>query len=348
VVLAATAATLVGAIGASTASAYQQNLIREVHETGANGDYVVLQAYAPGQNMLATKRVVTYDGGGNVFSSVILNNVPNGANQATVLAGDDVVPGADATDAGFNVVNTGGTVCFTENAAAPPFTGIDCVAYTNGVATFPAVPPASPYGTPVTLPGGDLTGMSLARSIGRGCATLLEAADDTNDSASDFVVTAATNPRNNASPITETTCPNPPGPIPPGPNPPNPACASPTLTGTAGNDVLRGTRKKDVISGLAGNDTITGLNGKDTACGGDGDDSVSGNNAKDRLFGDAGNDTLSGGNGKDSMDGGDGTDTCNGGRGKDKAVNCEAGTDANQTKKGKGPKAPKPGKGPKF
>lgn len=346
-VLAATAATLVGAIGASTANAtYHQNLIREVHETGADGDYVVLQAYAAGQNLLATKRVVTYDGGGGVLSSVILNNVPNGANQATVLVGDVGVAGADATDATFNVVNTGGTVCFTENAAAPPFTGIDCVAYQNvgGVpAMFPPVPPASPYGNPVSLGGPNLDGKSLLRSIGRGCATLLEAADDTNDSASDFVVTTATNPRNNASPITETTCPNPPA-----PNPPNPACASPTLTGTAGNDVLRGTRKRDVISGLAGNDTITALNGKDIACGGDGDDSVSGNNAKDRLFGDAGNDTLSGGNGKDRMDGGDGTDTCNGGRGKDTAVNCEAGTDANKTKKGKGPKAPKPGKGPKF
>jgi hypothetical protein len=201
------------AITSSAQATYHENLIREVHETGADGDYVVLQAFSAGQSSLATKRVVTYDGGGNFFSSVILNDVTNGSSQATVLVGDVGVAGADATDASFNVINTGGTVCFTENAAAPPFTGLDCVAYdgNGGGIVHPPVPPASAYGTPLQLGAPNFDGKSLVRTIGRGCPTLLEKVDDTDNSAADFSVSTTTNPRNNAAPITETACPTPPG-----------------------------------------------------------------------------------------------------------------------------------------
>jgi RTX calcium-binding nonapeptide repeat (4 copies) len=79
----------------------------------------------------------------------------------------------------------------------------------------------------------------------------------------------------------------------------------PTIFGTTGNDVLRGTNKKDVIAALSGDDQVRGRNAKDMICGGEG------------------NDFLKGGNGKDALHGEDGTDTCNGGRGKDKASSCE-------------------------
>jgi hypothetical protein len=198
-----------GVLTSSAAATYHENRIREVHETGGDGDYVVLQAFSAGQNFVSGRQVVTYDGGGNPFSHVVLSTVPNGSNQATILVGDTGVSGADATDVGFNVVNTGGAVCFSEGTTilAPP-TGVDCVAYAGTtLVAFPDVPPASPYGSPVNIGGANLDGKSLVRSISRGCPTSLDAADDTNNSAADFSVSASTNPRNNAAPITEKVCP---------------------------------------------------------------------------------------------------------------------------------------------
>jgi hypothetical protein len=195
---------------ASASATYHDNRIREVHETGGDGDYVVLQAFSAGQNFVSGRQVVTYDGGGNPFSHVVLSTVPNGANQATILVGDTGVPGADATDAGFNVVNTGGAVCFSEGTSIlmDP-TGVDCVAYagTGGTPTFPPAPPASAYGTPLALGAANFDGKSLVRTIARGCAGALDPADDTNNSAADFSVSTSTNPRNNAAPITERACP---------------------------------------------------------------------------------------------------------------------------------------------
>lgn len=95
------------------------------------------------------------------------------------------------------------------------------------------------------------------------------------------------------------------------------------VVGTAGNDTLTGTGRKDVICGLDGDDALSGLAGKDLILGGDGNDTLSGGNGKDVLAGESGDDTLNGGNGKDRLDGGPGTDTCNGGRGKDSEQGCE-------------------------
>lgn len=75
--------------------------------------------------------------------------------------------------------------------------------------------------------------------------------------------------------------------------PPASAQAAPTfctISGTAGDDVLRGT---------PGNDTICGLEGDDVILGGEGNDV---------LFGNAGDDTLVGGGGSDALLGGDGDD----------------------------------------
>jgi hypothetical protein len=198
-----------GVLASSAVATYHENRIREVHETGSDGDYVVLQAFSAGQNFVSGRQVVTYDGGGNPFSHVVLSTVPNGANQATILVGDAGVSGADAADMTFNVVNTGGAVCFSEGVTilAPPI-GIDCVAYAGtSLVSFPDVPPASAYGSPVNIAGANLNGKSLVRSISRGCPTSLDAVDDTNNSAADFSVSTSTNPRNNAAPITETACP---------------------------------------------------------------------------------------------------------------------------------------------
>ena len=51
--------------------------------------------------------------------------------------------------------------------------------------------------------------------------------------------------------------------------------ATPTVTGTPGNDVLTGTPGNDVIDGLGGDDTIRGQGGNDVICGGAGSDTAS-------------------------------------------------------------------------
>jgi hypothetical protein len=194
-----------GGLAATASATYHENRIREIHEGGATGDYVELQAFTAGQNMVGGKYINTYDGGGGLLTSTLIpSDVANGANQATILIAHDAsTTGADVVNSGLNVVNTGGTVCFSTSAVATD-PAVDCVAYTSGPTMFPT-PAPSPYGTPVSLPGGDLTGMTLVRSISRGCATSLDAADDTNDSAADFTVGPG-NPRGNSVTPTETPC----------------------------------------------------------------------------------------------------------------------------------------------
>ncbi|MEB3266375.1 MAG: calcium-binding protein [Cyanobacteriota bacterium] len=74
------------------------------------------------------------------------------------------------------------------------------------------------------------------------------------------------------------------------------------LTGTPGDDVLRGSRRRDVITGLEGNDQLFGR----------GD--------RDRLRGDAGNDLLEGGGGSDRLIPGPGNDLIRPGRGRNDRV----------------------------
>lgn len=91
----------------------------------------------------------------------------------------------------------------------------------------------------------------------------------------------------------------------------------PTIRGTNGNDVIRGTKKRDVLMGLGGNDVISGGDSDDVICGGAGDDTVHGDDNKDALLGGLGEDTVSGGDGSDVLIGGPGTDSLDGGDGRD-------------------------------
>ena len=101
----------------------------------------------------------------------------------------------------------------------------------------------------------------------------------------------------------------------------NPRPANPcTITGTAGNDVIRGTSGRDVICAGGGNDIVYGRGGNDVIYGGSGQDVLHGGEGNDRLTGGPGNDTLHGGGGADSLntqDGRRGNDVANGGAGSD-------------------------------
>jgi streptogramin lyase len=89
-----------------------------------------------------------------------------------------------------------------------------------------------------------------------------------------------------------------------------PPCAGklPTVVGTPGNDVLRGSAFADVILTQGGKDTVNALAGDDTVCGGAGKDVLRGGPGKDKLLGQAGKDKLIGGKGKDKLKGGPGAD----------------------------------------
>ena len=299
----ASALALTASIGsaASAKASYHLNLIREVHEgVASNGDYVELQATAAGQNLVAGKHIVSYDGGGGQLTDfTIPGNVGNGADQATILIANTPTVGGVTADfnagVNLNVDNTGGTVCFTDSSTAVK---IDCVAFQGAMPI--TVTPGANFGTPFQLPGANLDGQSLIRTTARGCATALDSADDTN-SAADFTLGTGS-PRNNAAAPTETACP-------PGQTTPVVCAGKPsTITGTNGNDTLKGTPGADVISGLGGKDKIKGLGGNDVICGGPGKDTLIGGKGNDKLLGQGGKDTLKGGSGKDKLKGGPGKD----------------------------------------
>jgi hypothetical protein len=185
-------------------ASYHLMKIREVHEGGAAAaDFVELQMYSPGQNFVSGHSVVTYDGAGNPFQTFTFpGSASSGQNQRTILlAGQGtigVTPDFVAPTANL-IPGPSASVCFIDSL---PSNGIDCVSF--GSAAPPTTNP-SPVGPPA-LPGAGLTdGMSLERSIARGCATLLEADDDTNDSAADFAA-ATPSPRPNSQAPTETEC----------------------------------------------------------------------------------------------------------------------------------------------
>jgi uncharacterized repeat protein (TIGR01451 family) len=104
------------------------------------------------------------------------------------------------------------------------------------------------------------------------------------------------------------------------------SCATPTITGTAGDDVITGTDHADVIVTLGGNDQVSALGGKDLVCtgagfdtvfGGFGGDTIIGGADPDRLVGNGGGDLLKGKAGRDALRGKSGNDVLNGGRNRD-------------------------------
>ena len=184
-------AVAVAAIGSSTAgAAFHLIKVREVYPGPANDSYVVLQMLATNENQLGGHSLRLYDSGGGtihtftftggIYGGYVAPNASHGNN--TVLVGDTGVQASfgvipdDHADPNLNVPAAGGAVCWL--SGSPP----DCVAWGNfsggGALPSPAGTPADPLGIP--------SGMALRRTIARGCATLLEAADDSDDSAADF------------------------------------------------------------------------------------------------------------------------------------------------------------------
>lgn len=173
--------------------------IREVYPGSASGpeaEYVELQMYASGQQFVAGHSIDLLDAGGTKVGSATFGaDVSSGGNQSTLLAA------TSAAESQFGIVAdagmppgfldpAGGAVCWES---------LDCVAWGGFHAAAPSATgsPADPIGIP--------DGMALRRTIARACPTLLEAVDDTNDSAADFPDTFPA-PRPNSVAPSEHAC----------------------------------------------------------------------------------------------------------------------------------------------
>jgi hypothetical protein len=204
----AVAIALVAAQGA--AATFHLVSIREVYPgsvAAPDSSYVELQMYAGGQNHVATHAVNLYNAAGTQIGSAFsfpnsLTPPAEGVNQETMLIGDSGVQAAfgvapDLMSASFNVPAAGGAACWD---------AIDCVAWGNYTGVGHTV------GTPVDG-SGIPDGMAIRRKITGGtCTNLLDGADDTNNSASDFVDATP-------APVSYATVPSPPSCAPVSPPP---------------------------------------------------------------------------------------------------------------------------------
>ena len=192
-----------GGVASNAAASFHEMKIREVSAgTGpADSSYTEIQMYAPLQQYLSLGAQVVVCNATCTAPSTFgsFSNVTNGANQSTVVFGDDGLPGKDfPVNLNLDAIAAGGAVCYLSE---PGFS--DCVSWGNFSANSTLM---ANYGTLAGTPASALSsGMALRRSIAAGCGTALEAGDDTNNSAADFAVTTP-NPRPNPVAPTEVTC----------------------------------------------------------------------------------------------------------------------------------------------
>ncbi len=261
-------AVLAATLGApAAAGAHHSIFIREVRASAITpmAGFVELQAYRQGQNAIAPSSIDVYSPTGAKQSFLLLTDAPNAQNQRTMLIGDSAVAGADfaLTGLGSAMAPGAGAVCL------PEATPTDCVTW-------------GAFATPLPFPGGGpaapaiAEGLSLTRTIARGCPLGLDGADDTNSSAADFALGSPT-PTPNSVPAVDREC------VPCG-------GSTATIVGTDSRDVLRGTAGRDVIAAGAGADVVRGIGGNDLLCGGIGKDVLRGGKGRDRLLGGRGND----------------------------------------------------------
>jgi len=192
---------IVGALFPAAAAAdFHLVSIREVfpgEATAPDAEYVELQAYAAGQQFVSGHSVTFHDASGaTIGTEPFADDVADGRNQMTVLM---ATPAAEAR---FGVVadEPMGTGLIDLLGGAVCWSSLDCVAWGSFSGSLP-----SAAGPPAASPGGIPDGMALRRTIAAGCATLLEAADDTNDSALDFAAVFP-GPRPNSVVPSEQAC----------------------------------------------------------------------------------------------------------------------------------------------
>jgi hypothetical protein len=176
-----------------------------------NDEYVELQLYEPGENLFSEPGVTLhlYDASGNqTLAFHPPTDVPNAQSQrralfATPTAATTFGVMPDYTlPAGDHINDAGGAVCYVSATAG----FVDCVSWGNFHNTSGTPLPSKTGGNVNPMMPGIPDGMAIDRSIKRGCATLLEAGDDTN-SPSNWA-DGAPDPLNNAARPHEHPCAN--------------------------------------------------------------------------------------------------------------------------------------------
>jgi hypothetical protein len=180
-ILAATTLTLLAAWAPPSFATFHEVSIREIYPGSVakpGSEYVELQMWSSGQQFVSGHLIRTYDADGNpTGSDDFPTDLANGVNQSTMVL---ATPEAEAefgfsADAALSPAGRldplGGAVCWE---------AIDCVAWGDFAGSLP-----NPVGSPAAS-GGIPDGMALRRTIAPGCATLLEATDDHDDSTTDF------------------------------------------------------------------------------------------------------------------------------------------------------------------
>ncbi len=188
-------------IPSSAFATFHEVSIREVFpgdSTSPEAQYVELQSYSPGQNLVGGHMVWFYNAvGTKVESKPFGAKLANAQNNMTFLMATPVAAarfGVTPDEAmPPNLINpAGGAVCW-EN--------LDCVSWGN-FSKPEALPSAA--GSPAA-PTGIPDGQAIRRTIAPGCATLLEEGDDRDNSALDFS-TVFPEPRPNSVAPTERAC----------------------------------------------------------------------------------------------------------------------------------------------
>lgn len=187
-------------MGVPAASAtFHRMSIREVYPgTIAEPDteYVELQMWSGGQNLVGGHTLRTYDSGGTPTATVLPSDVPNGASQSAVLIATPQAEAKFGVEADAPLSSSGQ---LDPAGGAACWEGIDCVAWGSFGGSLP-----SPVGTPAAA-GGIPDEMALRRTIAPGCATLLESTDDRDNSLADFAAVFP-NPRPNSVAPPEHAC----------------------------------------------------------------------------------------------------------------------------------------------
>jgi cysteine-rich repeat protein len=178
------------ASGPSLANFHLMKIVEVFPGTAAspNAQYIVLQMYTGGQNVLANHVATVFDATGTSIGTLTFtSNVANGLNQdkvliATTQAATFFNLTADLT-MGAILPLAGGKICFET---------VDCVAWGNYTGSPTGV------GTPFNASTGLSSGQAAKRRLDiAGQPTILDASDDTDVSANDFA-TGLPAPANNA------------------------------------------------------------------------------------------------------------------------------------------------------
>jgi hypothetical protein len=182
----------------SASATFHEISVREVYPgsiANPNAEYVELQMWSSGQEFVGGHVLHVYGSTGTKADTLLPSDVANGVNQATILIATPEATTHFGVNADFALSSSGqldpsgGAVCWEL---------LDCVSW----GAFSGGPLPSPAGSPAPAVPDE---MALRRTIVPGCATLLEAKDDRDNSAQDFSAVFPS-PRPNSVTPTEHAC----------------------------------------------------------------------------------------------------------------------------------------------